>query len=669
MSLHYLGEMFLVLSKLAFLNAKRSSKDYVIYFITVTMAFSLMFAFNLLSNSKEVLQLSYVMKSFQLVMYIVNIFMILVICFLINYTTKFMFEKRSKEFGTYLILGIKKSYITKMFLLENIILGSFSFLLSLPIGYLFSIFASSIIMNIFDLGQLVKIDFSIQAILTLLLYFCIIYFIVLFLSRRRVKKIKVYDLFYLEKQNEKRRKKEASYQGLFLLISLILGVTSLDLFDREFHTLGRNPSLIMIFICILFLLLSIYLLSISISHFILQLVLKNKKIKYHSDNLFIARCFASKMKTMGFTIGTLTAFIAFTLIALNLSSLFKGMFDYQLEVVAPYDISLDIKKEDIKKYEEFIKEHYTIEEELIYDSYYENNNNVMKAIARKSGDEAGWREHDQFIKLSDYNKLLKLRGKKEVSLLEDEYLLHVTREYKTLKNDKDLKEITLSNGKQLKQKYFFTEGYTYAWGMGYGFTIVVPDSIVENLKIADSHLIVDTKEETTEAFYDKLAKFSDDDFCYYNENGQYLCYSIANLIVRGKEKSQNNGFVTIIAFVCFYIAFVFTAVVGTILAIQQLSDSTKYKYRYQVLSKLGVRRDTLHKTIFKQLSIFFLFPLLYPTIISICTLTSMNRIFKVSLEKDTVYLTYFGMNIFLFLIIYFLYFLSTYFGFKKNVEE
>ena len=113
----------------------------------------------------------------------------------------------------------------------------------------------------------------------------------------------------------------------------------------------------------------------------------------------------------------------------------------------------------------------------------------------------------------------------------------------------------------------------------------------------------------------------------------------------------------------------FTAVVGTILAIQQLSDSTKYKYRYQVLSKLGVRRDTLHKTIFKQLSIFFLFPLLYPTIISICTLTSMNRIFKVSLEKDTVYLTYFGMNIFLFLIIYFLYFLSTYFGFKKNVEE
>ena len=425
----------------------------------------------------------------------------------------------------------------------------------------------------------------------------------------------------------------------------------------------------MIFICILFLLLSIYLLSISISNFILQLVLKNKKIKYHSDNLFIARCFASKMKTMGFTIGTLTAFIAFTLIALNLSSLFKGMFDYQLEVVAPYDISLDIKKEDIKKYEEFIKEHYTIEEELIYDSYYENNNNVMKAIARKSGDEAGWREHDQFIKLSDYNKLLKLRGKKEVSLLEDEYLLHVTREYKTLKNDKDLKEITLSNGKQLKQKYFFTEGYTYAWGMGYGFTIVVPDSIVENLKIADSHLIVDTKEETTEAFYDKLAKFSDDDFCYHNENGQYICYSIANLIVRGKEKSQNNGFVTIIAFVCFYIAFVFTAVVGTILAIQQLSDSTKYKYRYQVLSKLGVRRDTLHKTIFKQLSIFFLFPLLYPTIISICTLTSMNRIFKVSLEKDTVYLTYFGMNIFLFLIIYFLYFLSTYFGFKKNVEE
>lgn len=37
-----------MLSKLAFRNVKRSAKDYVIYLITVTLAFSFIFAFNLM---------------------------------------------------------------------------------------------------------------------------------------------------------------------------------------------------------------------------------------------------------------------------------------------------------------------------------------------------------------------------------------------------------------------------------------------------------------------------------------------------------------------------------------------------------------------------------------------------------------------------------------------
>lgn len=102
-----------MLSKLAYRNAKRSIKDYTIYLITVTLAFSFIFAFNLISNSTDIKNLSSIMENFKYAMYFVNIFIILVICFLINYTTKFMFSKRSKEFGTYMILGIKKNLLLK----------------------------------------------------------------------------------------------------------------------------------------------------------------------------------------------------------------------------------------------------------------------------------------------------------------------------------------------------------------------------------------------------------------------------------------------------------------------------------------------------------------------------------------------------------------------------
>lgn len=661
----YLEEMRVVLSKLALRNVKRSMKDYVIYLITVTIAFSLIFAFNLVGNSKEVLELSEVMNNFKLVMYFVNTLIVLAVCFLINYTIKFMFAKRSKEFGTYMILGIKKNKISNLFTLENIILGFFSLLISLPIGYIFSLFMSFIITSLFELNHIVKITFNIEAVLILFVYFLFIYLIALFFARRRIKKMKIYDLIYFEKQNEKKKNKNLEIRNIIFILSLILGITALILFDKEFTRVGVEPSMSMILICIILIIISIYGVIITLSDFILNIVLKNKKLKYTKDNLFVARTFSSKVKTMSFTLGTLTVLITLTLISLNLSSLFKGMFDYQLELSSPYDISIHADEKDIKEYLKIIEDNYTTKDKLIYHGYSEPNNNIGKLL----NEERGWRETDQVIKLSDYNKLLELKGDKKVTLKDDEYLLHITKELKdNLEDKKEISHITLANGKTLKLKEIKSEGYTYAWGMGYGFVIVVPDEAVTGLTIEETRLIVNTKEETTEKFAKELTNYIAPDICEETVDGETICYSLANITVRGQEKANNNGFITITSFVCFYIAFIFIAIVGTILAIQSLSDSAKHKYRYKVLSRLGNKNENINKTIFKQLSIFFIFPLLYPIIISYSAIASMNKIFKIALTSDLTYLGYFLTNLIIFLIIYIIYFMATYFGFKRNVK-
>ena len=654
-----------MLSKLALRNVKRSMKDYVIYLITVTIAFSLIFAFNLVGNSKEVLELSEVMNNFKLVMYFVNTLIVLTVCFLINYTIKFMFAKRSKEFGTYMILGIKKNKISNLFTLENIILGFFSLLISLPIGYIFSLFMSFIITSLFELNHIVKITFNIEAVLILFVYFLFIYLIALFFARRRIKKMKIYDLIYFEKQNEKKKNKNLEIRNIIFILSLILGITALILFDKEFTRVGVEPSMSMILICIILIIISIYGVIITLSDFILNIVLKNKKLKYTKDNLFVARTFSSKVKTMSFTLGTLTVLITLTLISLNLSSLFKGMFDYQLELSSPYDISIHADEKDIKEYLKIIEDNYTTKDKLIYHGYSEPNNNIGKLL----NEERGWRETDQVIKLSDYNKLLELKGDKKVTLKDDEYLLHITKELKdNLEDKKEISHITLANGKTLKLKEIKSEGYTYAWGMGYGFVIVVPDEAVTGLTIEETRLIVNTKEETTEKFAKELTNYIAPDICEETVDGETICYSLANITVRGQEKANNNGFITITSFVCFYIAFIFIAIVGTILAIQSLSDSAKHKYRYKVLSRLGIKNENINKTIFKQLSIFFIFPLLYPIIISYSAIASMNKIFKIALTSDLTYLGYFLTNLIIFLIIYIIYFMATYFGFKRNVK-
>ena len=54
---------------------------------------------------------------------------------------------------------------------------------------------------------------------------------------------------------------------------------------------------------------------------------------------------------------------------------------------------------------------------------------------------------------------------------------------------------------------------------------------------------------------------------------------------------------TIVFFLAFYLALIFVMATATLLAIQQLSDSEKCKYRYDLLQKLGMDKKDINKMI------------------------------------------------------------------------
>ena len=86
-----------MLGKLAVRNTKRSIKDYLIYLITVTIAFSLIFAFNLVASSDEIVKLCSSMDTFKNSLFAINILIIFVICFLINIQRNLCLKKEVKN--------------------------------------------------------------------------------------------------------------------------------------------------------------------------------------------------------------------------------------------------------------------------------------------------------------------------------------------------------------------------------------------------------------------------------------------------------------------------------------------------------------------------------------------------------------------------------------------
>lgn len=657
-----------MLSKLALRNVKRSSRDYIIYLITITIAFSLMFAMNLVSWSDAIVEIYDTMNdSFKNIVIFINVIVVFVICFLINYTTRFMFEKRSKEFGTYMLLGIKKKKISRLFLLENILFGIVALILSIPIGFVFSQFISLFLVKVMELPQAIFIEFNFMSVVLLLLYFLLIYLFVLFLAHRRIKKINIYNLLYLEKQNEEKVIKTKKRRNLLFIISILIGTLSFIFLNSTFTTdvMGDQSILTYAIVGILLFIISIYGVMFSLSDFLLSIVLKNKKIKYSKDNLFVARSFSSKARTMGMTLGTLGVLIMFTSLFLNFSSLNKASYDYINEVTSPFDVSAFFETEEsISKVYNTVSKNYQVIDSVRYNVYMDTNSNIEKLLPAYDYTSE---PYDKIIKVSDYNHLLKMKGKSQVTLNNDEYILVYDTSETSLADENSIKTITLSNGITLNQKNATTELYFLGLTNG-DYAIVVPDNVVNGLGIYEHFIAIDTKEETTSELEKILVEALRSDLCEKDETGQEFC-STYRINIRGRTLEEGNISSAIVTAISVYMSFIFSAIVGTILAIQTLSDSTKYKYRYTVLKRLGVKDTKLYKTIRKQLYILFGVPAVYPIIISFGFVYLLNRVYKAMLPSPTFYLSCFGISVLIFIMIYVIYFIATYFGFKRNIDK
>ena len=126
-----------MLNKLAFRNMKRSARDYLVYIFTMTMVAALMYAFNSLLFQNELAEYFDTDDIMKIMIVLATIFILLIIAWLINYMVRFMLEKRSREFGIYLLLGMQKKTVSRLYIRENILLGATAFVPGIILGILF----------------------------------------------------------------------------------------------------------------------------------------------------------------------------------------------------------------------------------------------------------------------------------------------------------------------------------------------------------------------------------------------------------------------------------------------------------------------------------------------------------------------------------------------------
>ena len=692
-----------MLGKLSFRNAKRQAKDYCIYFITVIISVALMFSFNSIATSNDISELSSYMAFFSKAISGISILIVLVMAWLINYCMRFMLEKRSKEFGTYQILGIEKKSISNIFTLENIMIGGIAFIIGIALGtFLYQIF-TSIIMNLFNQPYQIKISFSIKAVGMTAIYFFGIFALVLLNCRRKIKKTKVYDLLYADKKNENNIIKNAKGNIILFTLSIVFLVGAILINNNEFanasNMVGRN-----IFIAIIMLIVGIYLFYISISSFIVKRYLNNKSRKYKKDNMFLYRNLTSKINTMSLSLGTIALMFTIILIGGNVALLMNSMINNEIEMGYPYEIMITTADGDFSKYKEYIEKNAKVKDMYEYRLYNIKGIGLSTAFEKTPFKGAIDKEIDCVLSLTTYNKLREILGYEKVDLQDDEIIINCLKTAKgglekyTKENDK-IKIV----GKDVKIKEIRSENIAQVGFNGSYYAIIVPDSLIPLIEKEDQRLrdkndnnstivteqedgadkiyyldfaynfVATTENMTDEKFYKELSNYiiKQEREIAGEVNGEEQNYnieiSLANVQTKGERMSQTKSFYTIMSFLAFYVALIFVMATATLLAIQQLSDSEKYKYRYELLKKLGVDELQINRTIFKQLLFYFAIPMVLPVIISIPITLGISHIFTVAVTMEEI-LKNIGIVLGMLILVYGIYFIATDVQFDRNIN-
>ncbi len=686
----------MMLFKLSLKNIRKSFKDYAIYFFTLILGVAIFYVFNAIgsqtvllnvtSSTREIIDLMVNMLSG------VSVFVSFILGFLIIYASRFLMKRRNKEFGIYLTLGMSKGKISKILLLETLIIGIISLFIGLVIGVGASQLMSVLVANSFE-ADLTRFTFvfSSSAMIKTIIYFGIMYLLVMIFNVINVGRCKLIDLIYANRKNEEVKMKNPILCILVFIVSVCTLGYAYYLVTDGVETLVDTTD---IFIPIILGCVSTFFIFWSLSGLILRIVMSFKGLYYKGLNSFVLRQISSKINTMVFSMTVICLMLFVTICVFSSSLSIKNSMTANLVELVPVDVELD-KTRNISEeyayetgYSETLKQdsNRSIEESLksvdfdvneyfkdittVYtyasnDFTFEDTLGSAKETIEAKYPIFTYHAPETIMTISDYNKVARLYGNKEYSLNSNEYMIVADFESTIQMRNEALKthpSITVF-GATLSPKYDeCQDGFVYMSNNHINMGIIlVPDHVADENTLEREIMLANYKADTKEgkqAIEDTLIALDN------HPNRENISIG-ATTKISIYEASVGLG--AMVTFIGLYLGIIFLISSAAILALKELSESTDNKERYGMLRKIGTDEAMINRALFKQIAIFFSIPLILAVIHSIFGLEFCKYILMTFGDEEmTKSIT---MTAVFLIIIYGGYFLITYYCSKNIIKD
>ena len=544
--------------------------------------------------------------------------------------------------------------------------------------------------------------FSSDSCIKTCIYFAVMFIAVAIFNTITVSRYKLINLLTATKKNEEVKIKNPILCIIIFIIAVAILTYCYYKVTAGVSTMATADQILPV---ILLGIISTVLVFWSLSGLILKIVQSRKKIYLKDVNMFVLRQLNNKINTTVISMSVICLMLFMTISILSSSLSLNSTMRRDMQEMTPVDINLyktaNLPESYQNPYTGRIEEYTEAQiedskksmEQTLIDNGFDMNNfkdtveipiyttpeltmgDLLKGIediVRMQFPQLQYDAPEEIIKVSDYNKIARLYGNEEYPLADNEFIILCDFENMENLRNQALKQddtITLK-GKEYKAKYDeCQEGFIdmSSSHINTGIILVPDDVEFEESEKERVFLAANYNAETEEEKenIEKLFTDAEDSELYKNVLEKGLDFDGMTKI---SIIESSVGVSTMVLFIAIYLGIIFLIASSAILALKQLTESSDNKERYMVLRKIGVDEKIINKALFKQIGLFFIFPLILAIIHSIFGIQFVMTLMSVLASSEEL-LPSIIATVGVMGVIYGLYFLATYLGSKNIIKE
>ncbi len=666
--------------KLPFMNLKQNLRNYGMYIFSMVFSIIVFYNFTSLMFSEQFRALqdlnivSSIAGSCTMVLFLFFVYFI-------SYSSSFFIEQRKKEFGIYTFMGVENSKISLLFSIDGLLIGIVALICGILGGILSNKLFLMALVKVSSISTVMKFEVSIKTIIITSIVFlgilaCV--FIKEYIVLLRTDITKLINATNIYQSDDSKNK---TLQGMLGLTIIALAYV-LILYYKRFNI----PFPMAIMATVMMVIVGTILLFKGFFTFVVSKLINNKNFLYKGTNILSYNNIIFRIRDNNKVLGQIAVLITCCLTSVIVSISMKTLFVDSKESEFPYSImylgnendkvineGINLNKEDIDfKINTKIMPYNMIENkesEFPYSIMYLGNENdkVINEGINLNKEDIDFKIN---TKIMPYNMIENDNGVGAIPYINDLDIIKYSdvekiMDHRNLDNEKRFLKTNLKDyeaifviPKSLINAFNFNVKLSignneikvidsYSLNLFGRFrddrpSLIVNDNTYDHISkdINSSKLNINA---ITLKNFDNTEKISE----YVRNNSDIDIYSV------DKFKPEDYNFVNSIYFIGLFLALVFVVSVVSIMYFKCISDASKDKPRFDTLRKIGISQDYINRSIFKQIGIFFLFPIAIAIVHSIIAGYAVTSMFNQDGRASTL-ITIIG-----FCMIYIFYYLLT----------